>query len=280
MSDDQPPSSQDPPDIAGVALPVTPIPVAPLRFCGSCGAAWQETWTQCPHCLQRRNKPQPDQSYKRDLRAVKSAVGLYFTLLGVSVVAIITSIGSGGALSAGADIGFSIAFSVITLIWCIPRWRQIWPLLSQPFSLYWLPAGAATAVVTFILATSAIWALRLLGGHEIKYCDTFVNEGYGYGWAILMICVQPGVFEELGFRGVIQSSFLDILRPIEALVVTACMFAILHLSIHSLPHLLILGLALGWLRMKTGSLYPGMVLHFSHNFLVILAEIYGGLLPW
>jgi membrane protease YdiL (CAAX protease family) len=51
------------------------------------------------------------------------------------------------------------------------------------------------------------------------------------------------------------------------------------MSIPSLPHLLILGVVLGWLRVKTGSLYPGMLLHFSHNFLVILSERTGSL-PW
>jgi len=39
----------------------------------------------------------------------------------------------------------------------------------------------------------------------------------------------------------------------------------IHLSVPSFPHLFLMGLALGYLRSRTGSLYAGMVLHFTHN---------------
>jgi membrane protease YdiL (CAAX protease family) len=39
---------------------------------------------------------------------------------------------------------------------------------------------------------------------------------------------------------------------------------------------------MGWLRIRTGSLLPGMLTHFTHNLLVLLAERNddGGYLPW
>ena len=66
----------------------------------------------------------------------------------------------------------------------------------------------------------------------------------------------------------------------QSLFVTALMFGILHLSFVSLPHLFVMGLALGWLRMRTGSLLPGMALHFCHNFFAVAQETNGGILPW
>jgi membrane protease YdiL (CAAX protease family) len=44
---------------------------------------------------------------------------------------------------------------------------------------------------------------------------------------------------------------------------------ILHLAIPSFPHLFVMGVALGWLRVHTGSLYPGMLLHFCHNLICV-----------
>ena len=114
----------------------------------------------------------------------------------------------------------------------------------------------------------------------IGYLKSYTDAGYGFGAAVLMICVQPAIFEELGFRGVILTALEPVLGPREALLVSALIFAILHLSIPSIPHLFLMGIVLAWLRQKTGSLYAGMVAHFTHNLLVLLAERHGSLLPW
>ena len=60
----------------------------------------------------------------------------------------------------------------------------------------------------------------------------------------------------------------------ETVIVTAAIFAILHLNLASFVHLLVIGLALGLVRLRSGSVYPGMILHFTHNFLCILTEYY------
>jgi membrane protease YdiL (CAAX protease family) len=43
----------------------------------------------------------------------------------------------------------------------------------------------------------------------------------------------------------------------------------LHFSVMSAPYLFAVGMLLGWAKQKTGSLYPSIVIHFLHNFLVI-----------
>jgi membrane protease YdiL (CAAX protease family) len=80
----------------------------------------------------------------------------------------------------------------------------------------------------------------------------------------------------LAFRGIIQPTFLRVLGANETIVVTAMMFGILHLSVPSMPYLVLLGIVLGWLRQRTGSLYPCFVLHFCHNLLALLVEYWGG----
>ena len=46
----------------------------------------------------------------------------------------------------------------------------------------------------------------------------------------------------------------------------------LHLEPLMFPHLLALGGITAWMRMRSGSLYPGMLMHFVHNTLVIVVE--------
>jgi membrane protease YdiL (CAAX protease family) len=83
---------------------------------------------------------------------------------------------------------------------------------------------------------------------------------------------MPAVFEELAFRGVILTSLTRVMGSTEAGVVSAFMFMVLHLSVPSFPHLLLMGLALAYIRLKSGSVLPGMLLHFTHNLLCVVAE--------
>jgi membrane protease YdiL (CAAX protease family) len=145
----------------------------------------------------------------------------------------------------------------------------------------WIALGAVLSIPTVLLASGAISLLHhALGVERIDYLSDFTSAGYSFGWAVLLIAVQPAIIEELAFRGVILSALEPVLGGPEALLVSALMFAILHLSVPSIPHLFVLGIVLAWLRQRTGSLYAGMVAHFSHNLLVLLAERHGNFLSW
>jgi uncharacterized protein len=257
-----------------------PVPVKPVRFCRECGEPWDPGWSECPRCAARRQLPQAATTYAHDRHSVRAAVMLYFAMLSVSIVLIACVLASGRRPSTVADIAATAAMSAMVLLFCIPRRHDLLPLLRQPFSPLWLPLAAMAAIPSFIAASLAVRGLVAIGGQKIDCIAPFLEDGYGYQWVVLLVCVQPAVIEELAFRGVIQSALSVPMGRIEAVVVTALMFAILHLSIPSLPHLAILGLALGWLRIKTGSLYPGMVMHFCHNLLVVLSERWEGVLPW
>jgi membrane protease YdiL (CAAX protease family) len=133
--------------------------------------------------------------------------------------------------------------------------------------------AAGGSVVTFVVATGALMVLKkLLGIPEIEVLPEFRAAGYGMFMVVVMIAVQPAVFEELAFRGLILGGLEHVLNPLEAVIVSAALFMIIHLSVPSFPHLFVMGLALGWLRLKSGSLYPCMLLHFSHNLLCVLSE--------
>ena len=110
---------------------------------------------------------------------------------------------------------------------------------------------------------------------EPKCAEPILGAGYGWGTVILVFCIQPAVIEELAFRGVILGSLRRVLGRRDAVIVSALMFMVLHLSVLSFPHLLLIGLVLGYLRIRSGSLYPCMVLHFTHNFMAIMAEAAG-----
>lgn len=279
--------SMDADDINPTLPEAVPLaPVSAIRFCKTCGTPWSPEWTDCPHCAGRAGRhvlaEQAQHDFKLDVRRVKSATALYFSLLAVSIVSIIVMTVRGeNDKSEDVVMIAGVFMSIITLGWCIGSRGTVWPLVKQPPQIRYLVIGALSAVPTLLIAHGAVTLLhKVLGVDEVNYLDGFFAEGWGWTAAIVTICVQPAIFEELAFRGVIMSALEPVIGVAQAVVVSSLMFAILHLAIPSIPHLFIMGLVFAWLRLRTGSLYAGMIAHFTHNLLVLLTEHYGGLIPW
>jgi membrane protease YdiL (CAAX protease family) len=99
--------------------------------------------------------------------------------------------------------------------------------------------------------------------------------------AFLVICVGAPLFEELFFRGVLLPALAKRMPVQAALVVQAVLFASLHLAFRMgtatvLFTLVVIGVGgygLGFLRVKTHSLVPGMVAHATFNAIALLAAI-------
>lgn len=87
-------------------------------------------------------------------------------------------------------------------------------------------------------------------------------------WVVwLVIGVTPGICEELVFRGLIFSG-LRRLGPWPAVLLSALLFGLAHASIYRLLPTFVLGVLLGILRWRSGSILPGMVMHALNNALI------------
>jgi len=92
--------------------------------------------------------------------------------------------------------------------------------------------------------------------------------------ALLVVCVAPFV-EELVFRGVLLSGLASRMRSGWAIVASALIFGCAHLpdfkfAWYPVPALVLLGLALAWLRLKTRSIWPSITLHATNNFVAAM----------
>jgi membrane protease YdiL (CAAX protease family) len=279
LEEDQQQPAKDAPSEATPAA----VHAQAVRFCRTCGAAWESDWDNCRACAARTVAApgRGAEQYREDRGRVKSAVCLYFALLMVSIIMIVVVLANDGHVTVGIDFTAQIAMSLITVGWCVVQWRDVTPLLRKSAPPVYFLIAAGAAVVTFIVASLIVKSLsKFTGMVELHYDTPFKEAKLGVGWIILSICVQPAIFEELAFRGAIFGALERVLGGNEALLVSALMFAILHLSIPSIPHLFLLALVLGWLRMRTGSIFPCMLMHFSHNLLVVVAEQNRSYLPW
>ena len=96
-------------------------------------------------------------------------------------------------------------------------------------------------------------------------------------WLILVaFAIVPAVFEELCFRGFLFGRFASGFRDYGRSIATSLLFGFFHEVL--IPGKLVpsaaLGLVLGWVRLRTGSVLPGMVLHAIHNGLVLAIVYY------
>lgn len=270
---------------AAPAPPRAPKAEAPTpRFCGTCGTPREHGSLLCQACADRATAAslaRPAIALSEEGQPIASALGLYFIFLASSLIGfMIISATEEEAIAATVELAIVIFDTFLVLIWSVRSWHEISPGLRRVGDLVWYPAAAAGAVGTFVIASAVVGFVNLVADlPEMRYSDPLLDAGYGWIGVILLVCVQPAVIEELAFRGVILSGMSRVMAVRDAIIVSAAMFMIIHLSALSFPHLLLIGLVLGYLRVRTGSLYPGMLLHFVHNGLVVWEEA-GGWLPW
>jgi CAAX protease family protein len=150
------------------------------------------------------------------------------------------------------------------------------PLLAlvRPAAV-WRAAKLAAIALGVILAATAALSPFLDAGDE----QGLVPDNWDGSRAVpflantlVVVLVAPFV-EELMFRGLGVSLLLPFVGPILAILVTGIAFGLAHGLVLGLPVLSIFGVALAWLRWKTGSVYPGMVVHGIFNAAALAAAI-------
>ncbi len=84
-------------------------------------------------------------------------------------------------------------------------------------------------------------------------------------YSIFLACIAGPIFEEIFFRGFCYPAFKKRWGAGRALVLSAAFFGLIHQNIFAFVPIFVLGMILGYLYEKTGSLVPSIVLHIVHN---------------
>lgn len=98
-------------------------------------------------------------------------------------------------------------------------------------------------------------------------------------WGYLVIGLLAPVAEEIVMRGAILRALLEGAEkmPVRtlsavarrrhwvAIAISAVLFALIHANPAQMPHAFIVGMLLGWMYRRTGSIIPGVVYHWANN---------------
>ncbi len=82
------------------------------------------------------------------------------------------------------------------------------------------------------------------------------------------------VVEEVVFRGAILRALLSSMQSKwGAICISAALFALIHFNPAQTPHAFLMGLLMGWLYMRAGSIVPGVVFHWANNTVAYLIAV-------
>jgi hypothetical protein len=193
-----------------------------------------------------------------------------------------------GARIAGSDVGDDILYQWSTFAGALIQYGIMLVLilaiahgLDRPLLGLERPeapgraALLAVAALAMILAATAALSPFLDAGDEQGLVPDNWDSGRAAPFlanAAVVTLVAPFV-EELLYRGLGYGLLAPFTGPWPAIIVTGLAFGLAHGLVLGLPVLTIFGVTLGWLRSRTGSVYPGMVVHGLFNAAALIAAV-------
>lgn len=114
--------------------------------------------------------------------------------------------------------------------------------------------------------SNAVAILRAMGSDDGR----LASAGPGVATLILLrACFLAPLGEELLFRGLLFTWLRQRLSATSTIALTSLAFAAIHGFPPILPLAIMLGVALGWIRERSGSTIPTIVGHVVHNALMV-----------
>jgi membrane protease YdiL (CAAX protease family) len=172
--------------------------------------------------------------------------------------------------AAGAAIQYGIILLVVLAI-ARPRWE----LLAWRRPRSW-PAALVLglAILVGIYLVLAVLEPLLHGGEEqgLTPRGWDSSRADAYAGNFVAVAVIAPIVEELTFRG-LGFSLLARFGKWIAIGGVGVAFALAHGLLQAFPELAIFGCALAWLRWRTDSVLPGIVVHAIFNALALIAAV-------
>ena len=135
-------------------------------------------------------------------------------------------------------------------------------------------------LVTVVMTVAAMFAFDLPNYYNMQLTNksSVLSDLYdmftelmkqvtgGPFWAsFLVVAIFAPIFEEWMCRGMVLRGLLTKMKPVWAIVVSALFFAVIHANPWQALNAFLLGLVMGYVYYKTGSLILTMIIHFVNN---------------
>jgi uncharacterized protein len=160
-------------------------------------------------------------------------------------------------------------------LFSVVRYRVGWSALGlRPVSalvgcgLSFALLGASYLIRIFYVAGASAFGFKLQSQALLPQLDV---TGFGFILTFIAAGIVAPIVEEIFFRGFLYAGLRQRWGIPVAMLVSTLFFTGLHFTIDLFVPIFVLGIFLVWLYEKTGSLYPGIMLHMANNALALLA---------
>ena len=145
------------------------------------------------------------------------------------------------------------------------------------FKAYFLlavPLGIAVFFLT--VGISSAWtALLKLTGYTVSSSSPDMPDKFVFGFLvteILLTAILPAVCEEFAMRGGLLSTARHSFKDIACIVLFGIIFGLFHQNIRQVFYTSLFGALAAYLTLRTKSLYPAMLMHFTNNFCSVFVD--------
>jgi len=128
-------------------------------------------------------------------------------------------------------------------------------------------------LIIIFTSFSAVQSYNLLSKYSL---NEFYSEGYAsFIFTFLCIAVFVPLLEELMFRGFVLDLASEAYSKWTAILISAILFAVIHpLYILTVLNAFWAGLVYGYIRIRTNSLWPSILLHSAWNAHIIIIQFF------
>ena len=147
------------------------------------------------------------------------------------------------------------------------------------FGLLILVTVVMTFASMFAFDLPNYWNLKLTQKSSVlsEFYDTIMElmksmTGGPFWSSFLLVAVFAPIFEEWLCRGMVLRGLLTKMKPVWAIVISALFFALIHANPWQALNAFLIGLMMGYVYFKTGSLILTMIIHFVNNGTAVVME--------
>ena len=201
---------------------------------------------------------------------MKKAISYTLIFIGIQIIggAVITNLWSliaGNSDKTAAMLitttGVIGLLTIVIFLWT--RYAEVSPtwLRTRPWTvLSWSVIAALGALIPSAWIQEQMPELPNIAEQEF---GTIMGTPWGY----LVIGLLAPLSEEIVLRGAILKELLksEKLSTWTAIAISALFFALVHMNPAQMPHAFLIGLLLGWMYYRTGSILPGVAYHWANN---------------
>ena len=140
------------------------------------------------------------------------------------------------------------------------------------FALIILVTVVMTFAAMFVFDLPNYWNMQLTNRSSLlsEFYDMMMEvmkqmTGGPFWSSFLVVAIFAPIFEEWLCRGMVLRGLLTKMKPVWAIVISALFFAVIHANPWQALNAFLIGLLMGYVYYKTGSLILTMIIHFVNN---------------